>query len=296
MDHPKGNQVLTGVVLLSGGLLFLIVTLVLSLMSPSPGLFIAPDPIPWVLAALFCIGFIEASVYWLRQSLAIDESMLEYPEANIWSSIGRILQYTDAIISLTILIAVGGILVFFLLVLLGGPLRFTLSTPFLTLVVIYGIYALIRKPLHAGLDRMAGLAGKRLKNYMPRYTLTGRGIIIDLRMKDFGDPSKKYEFPVGFDELDEVRVLTYAEADALVRYRVGPNLDLGLRQAGDLYRYVKGEISRPSVFARVATNRPNVLLKGPAIFYLISFENEDHEELVRVFQDFQKSAVRMGHS
>jgi len=288
MDYPKRNQVLTGIVLLSGGLLFLIITLVLSLMSPRPGLFIAPDPLPWILIAIFCICFIEASVYWLRQSLAIDEAMLEYREENIWSSLGRIFQYVDTIISLTIIIAIGGILIFFLLVLLGSPLRFTLSTPFLILVVIYGVYVLIRKPLHAGLDRMAGLAGKRLQENMPHYTLTERGIVIDLRMKDLRDPSKKYEFPVGFDELDEVRVLTYAEADALVRYRIGPNVDLGLRQVGDLYRYVKGEISRPSVFARVATNRPNVLLKGPAIFYLISFGNEDHEELIRVFQDFRR--------
>ena len=289
MDHPKWNQILTGIVLLSGGLLLLIITLVLSFVSPGPGMYLARDPIPWILFAIFCICFFEASLSWLRQSLAIDESRLEYRKENVWSSIGQLIQYTDTIISLTILAAICGIFAFFLLVLGGGyQWGFTLSTPFLILVIIYGLYALIRKPLHASLDRIAGPVVRGLQKNMPRYTLAGQGIAIDLRLKDLHDPLKKYEFFVGFGEIDEVRVLTYAEADALVRYKVGPNLDLGLRQAGDLYRYVKGEISRPSVFARVATNRPNVLLTGPAIFYLISFGNEDHEELIRVFQDFRR--------
>jgi hypothetical protein len=139
--------------------------------------------------------------------------------------------------------------------------------------------------------QVGGKVGKLARKGQARYTLVEGGVEIDLgAAKPGGEPAR---FRVGFDELDEVRSFSYLEAQAFLEDVVGPNVKLAARQTRDLYRYYRGEISRPTVYALNGANSigMNVLLRGPELFYLLGFDADDASDLVHVFE--RHKAARM---
>jgi len=73
---------------------------------------------------------------------------------------------------------------------------------------------------------------------------------------------------------------------------LGPDLQLALKGTTELYRYLNGEIERPSVYGYWGSLGTVLLLRGPQLFYLISVANADVNELVAAFNAYKQSAAR----
>ena len=115
---------------------------------------------------------------------------------------------------------------------------------------------------------------------------------VDLRLRR---PEQATTEPVllRFDELTEVRPLSYVGARAFLRYEVGPNLDLAARQTRDVARYLKGDIARPGVYTIGTPTMAgtHVLLRGPELLYLLAVDGDDVADLGNAFE-----AQRVGHA
>lgn len=124
---------------------------------------------------------------------------------------------------------------------------------------------------------------------LPTYQLTEDGVTIKL----FTMANKKHPNPkpvhIRFDEVDDLQVLTYTEAEALLKYNIGPDLQLSVRQVKDTAAYLKGEIPRPSVYTFGDAKSDCVLIRGPALFYMIAFDTDNVSDLIEAYRSFKAS-------
>lgn len=132
----------------------------------------------------------------------------------------------------------------------------------------------------------AGRAAERfLRRGQPRYAITPEGVAVDLRLRR---PEQATTGPVllRFDELAEVRPLSYVGARAFLRYEVGPNLDLAARQTEDVAHYLRGDIARPGVYTIGTPTMAgrHVLLRGPELFYLLAVDADDVTDAIDAFE------------
>ncbi len=100
---------------------------------------------------------------------------------------------------------------------------------------------------------------------------------------------------IGFDETEQLEVFTYTEADAFLKYKVGPVLELGVRQTRDFMRYVKGEIPRPSVYAfggAGSNGDRRVLIRGPELFYMVTFDTDDVSDLIEAYHSYKATVKK----
>lgn len=299
MGKPKLIEVMAGASILWMGILFMALTLSLTVL-PQQGEshlfggtgsfnnYLPGSTFAAIFVAVFLIIYIECALWWTRQSLIIEERKLESADKNLWSLIALFYQYSSivhaAIISL-ILLALTCLFSYIIIDLLtSNPLSF--SGQFFIMAGIYVLYAIVRNPLHSAVKRSG--AAKKMGSNMPTYTLNDRGLTIDLKMKGLKDPSKNL-VTIGFDELDEIRTFSFVEAQTFLKYEVGPNIELVVRQTKDMYDYVKGKIERPSVYTFTAIHSAGkiMLLKGPDLFYFTAFNAEDVTDLVDAFNSFK---------
>jgi hypothetical protein len=243
--------------------------------------------------AVFLIVYIECALWWTRQSLKIDEAKLEYEDKSLWTHIAVFFQYAgiaQAVILSLILLGLTCLFGYITTDLLtSNPLSF--SSGFFIMAGIYVVYAIARNPVHSMLKK--GGAAKKLSSGLPTYTLTDKGLTIDLKIKNLKDPSKRL-VTIGFDDIDEIRTFSFVEAQTFLKYEVGPNVEIVIRQAKDLHDYIKGKIARPSVYAFTAIQSvgKTVFLKGPDLFYFLAFDAEDVSDLIDAFNSFKASRGR----
>lgn len=125
-----------------------------------------------------------------------------------------------------------------------------------------------------------------------KYKLIDGGMEIDLNFPiQIGTPGPS-RFCVRFDELEEVRSLTYVESVAYMDYTVGPNIELSMREKRELYEWRTGKIPRPTVYILNSTSAlgKKVLLRGSGLIYLISFHAENVGDLIDAFLRSKPSA------
>ncbi len=166
-------------------------------------------------------------------------------------------------------------------------------------LVFLGTYASYPFLLRPVLRRLSAQLGgiSTVSKVLPFYSLIPGGLTIDFKVKQFGGRPRSWIAKMGFDELDEVRQFnSYFEATAFLEYSVGPDVKMQVRRSVDLYRWAKGEISRPSVLVRIDSRRNPVLLNGKNIFYLISFQGNDVTDLVGAFHTFKESPTSISPS
>jgi hypothetical protein len=168
---------------------------------------------------------------------------------------------------------------FYIDVLLRAELTFSLNT--LIFVIGITVFTLLRKTLASGLKT----ASNKLRRGFPAFVLSDQGI--EMRLYPMGRSKHAVNPPhvrLHFDELDEVKVLKDVEAENYMKYTIGPDLTLSKTMVEDKYKYLKGEIARPSVFrSGTCTNSKSVLFRGKALFYLITFETDDVEIIEESF-------------
>lgn len=296
-QKPKVNEIMVGMWILALGILVLVFTAALAMVPPGGGRVVSPllgvykinspnansilaNALLWFCMPIPAIVTIEGGLWRLRTGLRIREESLEYEHKTFWSKIGVFFQFYD------ILIAGLGIIV--ILVLLAGEVyelsRFPriFSLNIIMFAAAFLVYAVMRKRLSSG---GTSLSKKLLKGF-PAYTLTGDGITIKLVTmwnKKRPDPPPVH---IRFDEIDQLEVFTYPEAEAFLKYKVGPDLDLVARQTKDFMRYVKGEIPRPSVYAfggSGSTSGRRVLIRGSGLFYMVTFDTYDISDLIDAY-------------
>ncbi len=305
MGKPKINQILTGVIISWAGILFFCLFLSLSLIprqfvshlfggTGSNTNFLIGNTWACILITLGLIATIDAILLRTRQAVEIDESKMEYKENSLWTGIATLFQYGDIIHSAIGFLMVAGLTCLFGYIIYDqfryNPL--TVSNEFYLILGTITLYVLIRIPL-ASLIKKKKVAGA-LGTGQPTYMLTDRGLTINLKMMNLKDPSKNM-VTLGFDEIDEIRTFTFLEAGAFLKYKVGPNLELTIRQIKDLQDYVRGKIPRPTVYTFGAGQSfgTNIFIQGPDLFYFLTFNTQDASDLINAFNKFKASG---GHT
>jgi len=298
MGKPKFIQVFAGVSILWMGILLMVLTLSLTLLpeqgqSGGTGSFnnrLPASTSTCIFVALFLIVYIECALWWTRQSLRIEEAKLEYKDKSLWTQIAVFFQYAgivQAVILSLVLLALAILFAYIIINLLTtNPL--SISSGFFVMAGIYAAYVIARNLLLTMFKKSR--AARKLGTDLPTYVLTNKDLTIDLKMKNLKDQSKNL-VKIGFDELDEIRTFSFVEAQTFLKYEIGPNLEIVIKQTRDLHDYVKGRIERPSVYTFTAIQSVGeiVLLKGPDLFYFLSFDSEDVSDLVTAFNSFKSS-------
>jgi hypothetical protein len=293
MGKPKFLQVFAGASILWVGILFLVLTLALTLLpqhGESFNNYLSTSTSASIFVAVFLVVYIECALWWTRQSLRIDKAKLEYEDKSLWTHIAVFFQYAGiayAVILALILLALTCLFLYITINLLAAnPLSF--SSGFFIMAGIYVVYAVARNPVRSMLKKSG--ATRKLGSGLSTYTLTDKGLTIHLKIKNLKDPSKSL-VTIGFSDIDEIRTFSFVEAQTFLKYEVGPNLEIVIRQTKDLHDYVKGKIDRPSVYAFTAIQSVGkiVLLKGPDLFYFLAFDTEDVSDLINAFNSFKAS-------
>ena len=281
MEKIRFNAIGMGVVAFLISILFFSLAVFFS-MNPAKFLVDSKSYFTWVIFILFSLIALDVSFVQITGGIKMRESNLEYKDKSIWAKIAFANQYLN-IASFFVGLAVIFTLFYFSSKALLKQVVFSFNIYFLILILICVIYSVVRILIRNVISRLS-------KKTIPSYTLEKDGIIINLNMKNLTDLSKKYIVKIGFKEIDEIKVLSMVEAQAFMKYKVGPDVDLVIKQTKDLYNYTKGKISRPRVYAVVpdVIGKKSIFIQGKDLFYLISVANEDISDLVKAFNDFKK--------
>lgn len=233
------------------------------------------------------IVFLELGFYWVRNGWRMGDTRGGYPMGNIWTWIGRIILVIVVAISSVMLLALLSILALEFLV-MGVVLSqdpASLLRPVTIMGSILAAYAAVRVVLWIFWRAVGKDVSRGYTLGLPKYRLVDGGVEIDLNyFMQLGKrgPSR---FTVHFDELEEVRSLTYAESQTYMEYTVGPNVELVAREVREVYQWRTGKSPRPTAHYSTAENPfgQKVLLRGPEVFYLFSFHT-DPGELLEAFR------------
>lgn len=219
-------------------------------------------------------------------------------EAGISSQAGRGLKYIALIRAIVAVIIVSLFVVLFLGIILYTASDLKINQSTITFVLVYVCYVIIRTPMLAVLKRVfkvktvgadEGKAGMITADlgWRGRYTLGINQVNIDLNIKQIGGPKRNMVMAIHFDEVEEMKVLKAPEVKPFLQYTIGPKADiLKLKQAKEVYQFLKGKKERPSVYIG-ETDGFNIYIKGPEIFYLIGFKDKNPKEVVDAFNKYK---------
>lgn len=279
------TQILGSIILFLAGTLFALLIILASL-QPQKSEF----SLIWVFMAIFLIIWFEGVIWWLRQSLRIEDSKLEYREKSIWTRFGLFSQYAGIVLSI--------IIILILLSILSPVISFfiskfdydsiSISREFLSLVSTCGLYIITRNPIISALRKIGSSLVKRFKGSFANYTLSDNGLIIDLKWNNFKGQPGKYLINIGFDEIEEIRTFSFVEAQTFIDSWVDSNTELRSRQVKDMVDFSRGKIARPSVYESISSTGRTVFLKGPNLFYLITFDVENVDDLMNAYNSFKQ--------
>ncbi len=243
-----------------------------------------PGLLPWALMTVFCLALVESALHLLRAYLALDEDNLRLGErarpsrgAALYRRLAVLAGVSGAMVLMVGAAAFAGILV---AVLSSGRLR--LSAPVMVMAGMTLVYGALRPMVVRGLGRLSRVVGQASRGALPNYVLENDGIRLDLKLQNLGSREKR-EVWIGFEELEEVRVLTWREADTARRYGLDPGV--AGRHVSDLYRYLKGEMERPRTYvAQLSSGGVALFLRGPEVLYLLTVGREDASDLLEAFE------------
>lgn len=236
------------------------------------------------------IVFLELGFYWVLNGWRMGDTQGGYPTGNIWTWIARILLVVGMAVSTVILLALLAIIgmEFTVMGVVLSQDPASLIRPLTIMAFIMAAYGCIRIIFWIFWRAVGKDVSRGYSLGLPKYRLIDGGVEIDLNyFMQIGKrgPSR---FTVRFDELEEVGSLTYAEAVTYMKYTVGPNVDLCAREIREVYQWRTGKIPRPTAHYSTVENPfgHKVVLRGPGVFYLISFHT-DPGELLEAFRRSQ---------
>jgi len=251
--------------------------------SPSLGSPIA-DVFLWILLPIPAVVTFEGGIWRLREGLEMRKKALEYKPKTIWARFATLNQFLSIFSTIFFMFLL--ILLFLLLVhlFLSSPKEISIR------IVLYIGSLAAYLPARKLLGKTWKGTVKKFRKGMPTYKLTKDGVSIKL----FTMWNKKHPEPppifIRFNEIDDMQVLTYTEAEAFLKYNIGPDFQLSMRQIKDNAAYIKGQIPRPSVYTFGGAKTDCVLIRGPEIFYMIAFDTDDVSDLIEAYNSFKASA------
>jgi hypothetical protein len=294
MKLVKTAQIVPGVALLSIGLSG--VFTVFTVLVPDGGLIglLAQNPdvgsvfaiTSWML--LPPLFFLECGIFWIRESSGMGDTLGHCPKADIWSRIGQATLAIGVMLSTVVILAaislIGAEIFFCGISLLMHPASLTLA--FVSVGGVLAAYLGVRTIVRILWRRLGSGMADRISLGLSKCRLTDDGVEIDLNFLLEVGATGPRRFTVRFDELEEVRIFTHIEAVAHLWYAVGPNVPLGIRELREMYLWRRGKIPRPTVCFSTALGLLGkiILLRGPELFYLISFHAQDAGGLVEAFR------------
>lgn len=282
MANIKKTQLVSGILLLSIGVIIFLLGLSLSLFQQNVIL-----ANPWTLTAvfvLFSIIFVESGYYWTKESVKISEEKINSSNyndnINIASQIASVSKYVDLSLAVGFIIALGIFIYIYVSNFIEGSL--SINIYLFAQIVVYFLYFFVLRKIFIKTT-------KSLNSMYPNYSVYDDHIEINLNINNIQDRTKKYIVKINFNELDEINELSYVEAKSLIEYKVGPNLTLQTASVKDRYKYLKNDIKRPDHYIfGPASNAKNLVLKGKNIFYLITVKNDNNTELLNKFNKYKK--------
>lgn len=291
---PKINQVFSGVIMLIAGIFCSLFVLSLTLLPQTreTSVFFA-----WIYVAIFLIIWFELSIWWLKRSFEIESSKLEYNrEKNIWSDVASYVvlyrKYTGVVrfvFSILLFLILFSFL-FYSFFIFFLPKHLSFSIPSFILLIAWILYIILRNQIKSLLKKIISPLSKvRLS---PTYSIDNDYLIIDLNIKKLKDPSRNI-IRVGFEEIDELKTLSYAEGQTFKQYKVGPNIELVMKEIKDWKDYFyKNNIERPRVLCQFTfqSGGKTVFLKGKDLFYLVTFFNENMDDLINAYNSFKTNS------
>ncbi len=304
----KVKQILVGIGIALAILMFFEITLLAPLVGGTGTIKIGSGParpaseLEGTLTLLFfgAIAIVggEVARVFIRKSFALDASKITVQPRDAASTLGALALVRDVIFApLFPLAMLFANLV--LIVLLANQIMAkgvtALPMRFWAVLGLFALYLLIRPVLALVLKPV----GRKVTALMPSFTFDRGSLTLDLKRKRGLPPSQRKFISVasepclvriGFDELSEMRAFTYVEAESFLRYEVGLDLQLGLKQGKDLYRYLNGQLDRPSVYGHWGSVGTTLLLRGSNLCYLISVSNDNVNELLDAFHAYKQPA------
>jgi hypothetical protein len=132
---------------------------------------------------------------------------------------------------------------------------------------------------------LKGSAPVQLSQYLTTMSLVPDGVVIDLRPINIGQfRARQQVFSVAFDELDEVRAMDglAAEGYQLTMEQYDPTLTA--RVAWELFRFLSGQIPRPTLCVGVVGLGTHVLMRNSTSLYLIGNADQTAPAIVAAWQ------------
>jgi len=244
---------------------------------------------PWLMAIIFfifCTAFIPISINYFRQSIKARKESLKSTHTDTFSDIGTAFKFIDFLKIIGIVLFAllfFGIFVFVMLktVILkqGASIGFTAQTwVYLAFLGVSLLISLFYRKRAGSMKKIGRL---------PFYALKADGVVIDLNYLTVGS-DKKYSFKVSFNEIDEIKSLSFIEAENYQKYTIGPNVPLVAEKVKQEIQFLQGKIPRPEVyFMDAASNGINLLMRGPRVFYMLPVSNENIDELLDAYRDYK---------
>lgn len=235
----------------------------------------------WLLMPIPFVFAFEGGLWRLKEALEMRKQALEYKPKTVWSKLGALNLLGNFLNNAFFLLVFIAIIVFLLNEMRYTPKVFSIN------IILYAVSIITYLLLRNKLSKAWHGAGRKFQKGMPTYQLEQDGVTIKLVTM----ANRKYPDPppvrIRFDEIDDLQVFTYTEAEAFLKYNVGPDFQLSIRQARDFAAYVKGQIPRPSVYTFGGANSNQVLIRGPRLFYMIRFDAEDVSDLIQAYRSYK---------
>lgn len=285
----KKTQIISGIALLSIGLFILFFLLSINLLQ-NFSIFLEHNIITWIFVTIIPLVFIEGGVFWIKQSIKISEENIEKSDPEMSGIIPKVASKI-AIVDRYCAIVACTTLIFFIFYITYSiyfkDIDFTLAPNniFYAQIIFIALYFLIVRRIFIN-------SGINLKKYYPQYSVRSESVLLNLNIKNLSHPNMKYQVELNFNELDEIKELSYIEAQSLLNYRIGPNLTLKIAAVKDLYNYAKDKTQKMHYFVYFrGSNVKTLALKGKQIFYLISVNKTNCSDLILAFENYKKHKI-----
>jgi hypothetical protein len=141
-------------------------------------------------------------------------------------------------------------------------------------------YPVLRKAIGQSLQGVK----KQVATNAAAVVVGAEGIDVVQKVSVIGGPARgPWDFHVGFAEIDELRMLSPMEAQTYWQTMEQYDPTLTVRAAMELYRYLKGELPRPSIYQWVSA-AAHLLIRGPSVLYLLAFADESGPAAITAWQ------------
>ena len=151
---------------------------------------------------------------------------------------------------------------------------------------------LMSRPIWIGPLRKAlkGEASTQFSQYLTSISLIPDGVSIDLRPINVGRlRARQQVFSVGFAELDEVRMMDGLAAQGYLLGLEQYDPTLQVRVPWELFRFLSGQITRPTLCVGVVGLGTHVLMRSSTLLYLIGNADQTAPAIVAAWQAWRNA-------